>query len=180
MHLIDVIFSGKLRSAAASIRRPLPSPRAKTVQTGMRSMIVTVFRSRLNPGVQEAYGPMAKRMSELARTIPGYISHKGFVAEDGERVTIVEFESEEALEEWRRHAEHARAKRQGIISFFSEYSFQICNVIRDRAWTSKASRGASGNSAAEAKRAAEIKPKTTRRPKATARPDAKAKPAAGR
>jgi heme-degrading monooxygenase HmoA len=118
---------------------------------------------------------MAKRMSDLARTIPGYVSHKGFVAEDGERVTIVEFESEGALEEWRRHAEHARAKRQGIMSFFSEYSLQICNVIRDRAWTSRASRGASGNSAAE------IKPKTTTtRPKATARPDAKAKPAAGR
>jgi heme-degrading monooxygenase HmoA len=146
----------------------------------MRSMIVTVFRSRLNPGVQEEYGPMAKRMSDLARTIPGYVSHKGFVAEDGERVTIVEFESEGALEEWRRHAEHARAKRQGIISFFSEYSLQICNVIRDRAWTSKASRGASGNSAAEAKPVKEAKPKATSKPIATARPGAKAKPAAGR
>jgi heme-degrading monooxygenase HmoA len=108
----------------------------------MRSMIVTVFRSRLNPGAQEEYGPMAKRMSELARTIPGYISHKGFAAEDGERVTIVEFESEKALEEWRRHTEHAKAKRQGIISFFSEYSFQICSVLRERAWTAKTKPGA--------------------------------------
>ena len=54
-------------------------------------MIVTVFRSRLNSGAQGEYGPMARQMSELARTIPGYISHKGFAAEDGERVTIVEF-----------------------------------------------------------------------------------------
>ncbi|SRR5260221_4873277 len=98
-------------------------------------MIVTVFRSRLNPGVEEEYGPMAKHMSELARTIPGYISHKGFVAEDGERVTIVEFESEEALQEWRIHPEHARAKRRGIQGFFSDYKFQICTVIRDRVWT---------------------------------------------
>jgi len=28
--------------------------------------------------------------------MPGYISHKGFFADDGERVTIVEFEHEEA------------------------------------------------------------------------------------
>ena len=56
-------------------------------------MIVTVFRPRLNPGALEEYGPMAKRMSELAQGIAGYISHKGFVAEDGERVTIVEFAS---------------------------------------------------------------------------------------
>jgi heme-degrading monooxygenase HmoA len=104
-------------------------------------MIVTVFRSRLVPGMQDEYGSMAKRMSDLARTIPGYISHKGFVAEDGERVTIVEFETEEALHEWRRHPEHAKAKRRGIDSFFSDYKFQICSVIRDRAWTAKAKPG---------------------------------------
>lgn len=100
-------------------------------------MIVTVFRSRLNPGAEGDYGPMARRMSELARAMPGYISHKGFVAEDGERVTIVEFESEEALQAWRTHPEHAQAKRAGIKSFFSDYRFQICRVIRERAWTAK-------------------------------------------
>lgn len=105
-------------------------------------MIVTVFRSRLNPGAQEEYGPMAKRMSELAQTIPGYVSHKGFVAEDGEKVTIVEFESEEALQEWRVHPEHGVAKRHGIQSFFSEYKYQICSVIRERAWSAKAKTGA--------------------------------------
>jgi heme-degrading monooxygenase HmoA len=99
-------------------------------------MIVTIFRSRLNPGAEEEYGPMAKRMSELARTIPGYLSHKGFAAEDGERVTIVEFETEQALHEWRHHPEHAKAKPRGIQSFFCDYKFQICTVIRDRAWTS--------------------------------------------
>jgi heme-degrading monooxygenase HmoA len=73
-------------------------------------MIVTIFRSRLNPGAEEEYAPMAKRMSELARTIPGYLSHKGFAAEDGERVTIVEFETEQALDEWRHHPEHAKGE----------------------------------------------------------------------
>ena len=103
-------------------------------------MIVTVFRSRLNSGAQDEYVPMARQMSELARTIPGYISHKGFAAEDGERVTIVEFESEEALREWRVHSEHAKAKKRGIESFFSEYRVQICRVLRDRAWTAKGTR----------------------------------------
>src|SRR5512147_405193 len=98
-------------------------------------MIVTVFRSRLKPDAVDEYGPMAKRMSELARTIPGYVSHKGFVAEDGERVTIVEFETEEALLAWSRHREHGKAKRRGIESFFGEYKFQVCSVIRDRTWS---------------------------------------------
>ena len=101
-------------------------------------MIVTVFRTRINPGAQEEYGPMAKRMSELARAVPGYISHKGFVADDGERVTIVEFESEEALQRWSADPEHRKAKKRGIESFFSEYKFQICNVIRGRSWAARA------------------------------------------
>jgi heme-degrading monooxygenase HmoA len=100
-------------------------------------MIVTVFRSRLSPGVQDEYGPMAKRMSELVRGIPGYVSHKGFVAEDGERVTLVEFETEDALQAWRVHPEHATAKRRGIESLFAEYKFQICNVIRGRSWAAR-------------------------------------------
>jgi heme-degrading monooxygenase HmoA len=105
-------------------------------------MIVTVFRTRLNPGVHDEYGSMAQRMSELAKTVTGYISHKGFVADDGERVTIVEFESEQALQEWRVHPEHGKAKRRGIESFFSEYKFQICKVIRDRTWTGMGRRAA--------------------------------------
>jgi heme-degrading monooxygenase HmoA len=104
----------------------------------LAQMIVTVFRSRLNSETQGEYGPMAKRMSELARTIPGYISHKSFVAEDGQRVTIVEFESEKALHECRIHPEHAKAKRRGVESFFSDYKFQICSVIRARTWAAKA------------------------------------------
>lgn len=96
-------------------------------------MILTVFRSRMNPGVQETYGPMAKQMSELVSAIPGYVSHKVFVADDGERATIVEFEHEDALQQWRVHPDHARAKRHGIESFFSEYKVQICNVIKTRA-----------------------------------------------
>lgn len=105
-------------------------------------MIVTVFRSRLNPGAQEEYDPMAKRMGELVRTIPGYVSHKGFVAEDGEKVTIVEFESEAALRAWRIHPEHAKAKRRGIESFFSDYKYQICSIVRERAWSAKSKLGA--------------------------------------
>jgi len=54
-------------------------------------MIVTVFRSRLKPGVREDYVALADRMNELARTMPGYISHKDFYANDGERVAVVEF-----------------------------------------------------------------------------------------
>jgi heme-degrading monooxygenase HmoA len=94
-------------------------------------MIVTVFRSRLLPEAQGDYAPMARRMSELAKTMPGYIAHKGFVAEDGERLTLVEFASEEGLKAWAIHPEHRQAKTLGRQRFFADYRVQICRVIRD-------------------------------------------------
>lgn len=94
-------------------------------------MIVAVFRSRLKPGAQPEYGEWAARMSALARNMPGYVSHKGFVAEDGERVTIVEFESAEALQAWSRHPEHVHAKKKGRADFYAEYRVQVCRVERD-------------------------------------------------
>ncbi|WP_175042252.1 antibiotic biosynthesis monooxygenase family protein [Burkholderia lata] len=96
-------------------------------------MIVTVFRSRLNPDAQNEYKQWASRMSTLAAGIPGYISHKGFVAEDGERVTIVEFESEEGMHAWATHPDHVAAKKKGRSVFFTDFRVQVCNVVRDTA-----------------------------------------------
>jgi heme-degrading monooxygenase HmoA len=97
-------------------------------------MIITVFRSRVRPESREEYARWTARMSELARKMPGYVSHKGFVAEDGERVTIVEFESEQALRAWSLHPEHVEAKKKGRASFYSEYRVQVCRVERDSAF----------------------------------------------
>ena len=94
-------------------------------------MIVTIFRSRLRPGLRDEYVALVTRMAELAATMPGYISHKGFFADDGERVTIVEFESEETLRAWRMHPEHIAAQRAGREKYYTEYSVQICEMQRE-------------------------------------------------
>lgn len=96
-------------------------------------MIVTVFRSRLDAASLDEYKQVAARMSMLAAAVPGYISHKGFTADDGERVTIVEFASEDGLQAWARHPEHVEAKKQGRSLFFTEYRVQVCKVVRDSA-----------------------------------------------
>ena len=101
-------------------------------------MIVTVFRSRLMPDVRQDYVALADRMNEIARTMPGYISHKGFFAEDGERVTVVEFEDEEAMRAWRMHPEHRAAQKLARERFYAEYNVQICEVKRETSFTAKA------------------------------------------
>jgi heme-degrading monooxygenase HmoA len=76
-------------------------------------------------------------MAALAKTMPGYISHKGFVAEDGERVTIVEFADEESQRVWATNLEHVEAKKKGRIDFYLEYKLQVCSVQRETAFTAR-------------------------------------------
>jgi heme-degrading monooxygenase HmoA len=105
-------------------------------------MIVTVFRSRLMPGLKEDYVALVERMVELASSMPGYISHKGFFAEDGERCTIVEFESEEAQRAWRTHPEHRAAQGKGRDIYYETHKLQICELKREAIFDRKASEAA--------------------------------------
>jgi len=94
-------------------------------------MIVTVFRSRLRQDNLDHYLAMAPKISELAQRMPGYVSHKSFTADDGERVTIVEFKDMESQHAWATQMDHVAAKRQGREAFYAEYSLQICEVLRE-------------------------------------------------
>ena len=107
-------------------------------------MVVIVFRSRMRPDVPAAklaeLGTMAQRMYELASGMSGFVSYKDFTAEDGENVSIVEFESLEALAAWRDHPEHRLAQARGQAEFFEEYHIQICTPVRDYAFDRKKGR----------------------------------------
>lgn len=93
-------------------------------------MVVTIFRSRLVPQQAASYYEMAAHMRILAESMPGFMSFKTFTAEDGERVSIIEFESEEALRAWREHPEHRKAQELGRTTFYAEFQIQVCSIIR--------------------------------------------------
>ncbi len=98
-------------------------------------MILTVFRLRLtdDPDALREYHEMAPRMSEIARATPGFISVKRFLADDGERVTIVEFENEASHDAFVNHPEHLEAMKLGRTRAFLEYDIKVCDVRRARA-----------------------------------------------
>ena len=100
-------------------------------------MVITLFRSRLKPEAMEEYLQWAQRMSELAKTMPGYVSHKGFTAEDGERITVVEFEDEESQRNWSTNLQHVEAKKKGRKDFYVEYHLQICRLERSTSFPAK-------------------------------------------
>ena len=107
-------------------------------------MIVTVFRSRLMPGHKDEYVALVDRMQQIAKTIPGYISHKGFWADDGERVTIVEFEHEEGQKAWRTNAEHMQAQRLGRTKFYEAYDIKVCEVKQASSFKRDEAKAAAG------------------------------------
>jgi heme-degrading monooxygenase HmoA len=98
---------------------------------------VIVFRSRLRPGVEEAYGAHAEHIFTIAETMPGMLSARDYVADDGERVSIIEFDSAENLRRWREHPEHVRAQDRGRAEWYSWYAIQICIVERASEFTWK-------------------------------------------
>jgi heme-degrading monooxygenase HmoA len=57
-----------------------------------------------------------------------------FVAEDGERVTLVRFADRASHEAWARHPDHRAAQRAGIEEYYEEYSIAVGAVDRASAW----------------------------------------------
>ena len=94
-------------------------------------MTVVVFRNRLVRDAPESYGPSAAEMFGYAQKMPGFRSFKQFTADDGERVAVIEFETEAQSRAWREHVEHRKAQQEGRDLYYEAYSLQVCEVIRE-------------------------------------------------
>ena len=90
-------------------------------------MVIVVFRSRLRSDADlAALEVIGARMYELGSAMPGFVSYKDFAADDGETLTLVEFETEEQLLAWRNHPEHVETQaRDSSLTL-------IAKVSRDR------------------------------------------------
>jgi heme-degrading monooxygenase HmoA len=96
--------------------------------------VVTVFRSRRDAAHGREYDATAARMLELAQEMPGFVDYKWFVADDGERVSLVTFESMDTQIAWRDHTAHRSAQEAGRERFYSAYSLQVCTCLHARAY----------------------------------------------
>jgi heme-degrading monooxygenase HmoA len=91
-------------------------------------MFLVVFRNRKRPGIDgEAYAADAALMEALARSQPGFVSFKSYVANDGEVVAISEWASEAAVHAWGSHPDHAAIQRRGRDSYYQDYTLFACD-----------------------------------------------------
>ena len=93
-------------------------------------MQVIVFRSRLRPDVEAEFGPHADAIYAKAVEMPGFIASKDFVADDGERLALVEWDNAADLARWRNEPSHAAAQSAGRERYYSAYQIQVCTVDR--------------------------------------------------
>ncbi|MDE3082871.1 MAG: antibiotic biosynthesis monooxygenase [Acidobacteriota bacterium] len=98
-------------------------------------MILTVFRSRLRPGVEAAYRPVAVEMSELAHAMAGFVDEAFFAAPNGDRVTIVRFVDRASHDAWAQHPSHREVQRRGRDEFYESYEISIAEVLEERRFT---------------------------------------------
>lgn len=91
-----------------------------------------VIFTSLRTGDVDGYGDTAERMIELAAQQPGFLGYESARGEDGLGITVSYWESEEAIANWRKHAEHRVAQQNGIARWYSEFVTRVARVERQR------------------------------------------------
>jgi heme-degrading monooxygenase HmoA len=88
-----------------------------------------VFSSQRNVD-DNGYAATADRMVELAQQQPGFLGVESVRGEDGFGITVSYWESEEAIRNWKRHAEHTAARDRGRREWYEHFELRIARVER--------------------------------------------------
>lgn len=88
-----------------------------------------VIFSNYRTEVEEGYGDMAEKMSELAAQQPGYLGMES--VRNGLGITISYWESLDAIKNWKANAEHLVAQRLGREKWYQSFKTRICKVERE-------------------------------------------------
>ncbi len=107
---------------------------AKPATTPEPPYYAVIFTSLQTDDV-DGYGDTSARMIELAAQQPGFLGVESARGADGLGITVSYWESEEAIANWRKHAEHRVAQEQGRARFYSEFVTRVAKVERARRFT---------------------------------------------
>ena len=98
---------------------------ANTPQPPYYAVLFTSVRTDVDGG----YEAMAQRMVELAAMQPGFLGVES--ARDGLGITVSYWESEAAIADWKRQAEHRVAQERGRSNWYAAYRTRVCRVERE-------------------------------------------------
>jgi len=82
----------------------------------------------------EGYAEEQERVAALAREQPGYLGLESARRADGFGITVIYYDSLEAIDAWRTNAEHEKAKARGRGTWYDGYRLRIARVEADSAF----------------------------------------------
>ena len=97
---------------------------AATPQPPYYAVIFTSLRTEGDQG----YAETARRMVELAREQPGFLGIES--VRDGLGITVSYWQSLEAIQSWKAHAEHRLAQKRGR-DWYASFRVRVCKVERE-------------------------------------------------
>jgi heme-degrading monooxygenase HmoA len=89
------------------------------------AVIFTSVRTDRNGG----YAETARRMLELARSMPGFLGADSAREEVG--ITVSYWDGPEAIRAWREHPEHRAAQARGREEWYASFTTRVCKVERE-------------------------------------------------
>src|SRR4051794_39471852 len=104
---------------------------SKPAQTPEPPYYAVIFTS-LRTDLEDGYAATSDRMIELAAQQPGFLGVESAHDAGGLGITVSYWESEEAIANWRRQAEHRVAQAHGLEKWYAEFFTRVAKVERAR------------------------------------------------
>ncbi|SEP06499.1 Heme-degrading monooxygenase HmoA [Salinihabitans flavidus] len=96
-------------------------------------MIAIIFEVRVREGRRPEYLDLAAELRQHLQEVDGFISVERFqsLTDPEKLLSISFFRDEEAVQAWRRLAEHRVAQARGRGGIFEDYRLRVAHVLRD-------------------------------------------------
>lgn len=94
-------------------------------------MYLVVFRNRKRADIDaDAYIHDAVDMEDRAHRQPGFLLFRSYTADDGEVLSMSEWEDEAAGLAWARDAQHLLVQKRGREQYYETYTLYCCDSPR--------------------------------------------------
>ena len=135
-----VLFEFKIikRKSVLSAQASINNLKMQDQSTLSEKKYAVIFRSMRQDANHQLYYQHDEKLEEKIKSLPGYISHFGIRhPETRAGVTVAYFDTLEAIDNWRKDAEHMDAKKLAKSDFYENYSVEITEVIDQYGWDGK-------------------------------------------
>lgn len=96
-------------------------------------MIAVIFEVEMKPDQGQHYFDLATQLRPELDKIDGFISVERFesMLNPGKYLSLSLWRDEQAVTQWKQHAEHRAAQQQGKDHIFANFRIRVAEIVRD-------------------------------------------------